>query len=196
MNSNIYIDSTKPNSYVDIRDYLWSFLKPIVKCKRPIIFLCIGTDRSTGDSLGPLIGHKLKFLKRKNFYIYGTLENPVHSKNIETIISRINENFENPYIVAIDACLGSFQNIGKVIIKNEPLIPGSALNKNLPSVGNMSITGIVNISGNFEYMVLQNTRLYTVMELADSISNGIYHFILKSVGGKKSSDDFSGYIVK
>ena len=28
--------------------------------KEGVIFLCIGTDRSTGDSLGPLIGHKLK----------------------------------------------------------------------------------------------------------------------------------------
>ena len=43
----------------------------------------------------------------------------------------------------------------------------------------MSITGIVNISGNFEFMMFQNTRLFTVMSLADCISNGIYHFILK-----------------
>lgn len=27
--------------------------------RRRIVFLCIGTDRSTGDSLGPLIGSKL-----------------------------------------------------------------------------------------------------------------------------------------
>ena len=53
----------------------------------------------------------------------------------------------------------------------------------------MSITGIVNISGKFEFIVLQNTRLATVMSLADTISNGIYHFILKSVGTKKSSTD-------
>ena len=30
------------------------------KRKTEILFLCIGTDRSTGDSLGPLIGYKLK----------------------------------------------------------------------------------------------------------------------------------------
>jgi len=27
---------------------------------RPIIMICIGTDRSTGDSLGPLVGTLLK----------------------------------------------------------------------------------------------------------------------------------------
>ena len=124
------------------------------------------------------------------------MENPVHSKNIETILQRIQENFEDPFIIAVDACLGSFQNVGKIAIKKEPLLPGSALNKNLPSVGNMSITGIVNISGSFEFMVLQNTRLYTVMALADSIANGIYHFILKSVGGKKSNDFLSKNVSK
>ena len=30
------------------------------KQKAGVIFLCIGTDRSTGDSLGPLVGHKLR----------------------------------------------------------------------------------------------------------------------------------------
>lgn len=28
------------------------------KGKEGVMFLCIGTDRSTGDSLGPLVGHK------------------------------------------------------------------------------------------------------------------------------------------
>ena len=53
-----------------------------------------------------------------------------------------------------------------------------ALSKDLPPIGEMNITGIVNISGSFEFLVLQNTRLHTVMNLADSISRGIYHFTL------------------
>ena len=32
----------------------------LARGKEGVVFLCIGTDRSTGDSLGPLIGHKLK----------------------------------------------------------------------------------------------------------------------------------------
>ena len=41
---------------------------------KDIIILCIGTDRSTGDCLGPLVGHKLKLIQYKNVYVYGTLE--------------------------------------------------------------------------------------------------------------------------
>ena len=44
----------------------------------------------------------------------------------------------------------------------------------------MSIKGVVNISGNLEFMLLQNTRLFVVMSLADSIAQGIEHFVMKS----------------
>jgi len=181
MCENFSIDSSSLTAYIKIKDYLLNELQPILYDHRAIIFVCIGSDRSTGDSLGPLVGYKLKSFSRNNIYIYGTLENPIHAKNLVTMLSEINSKFTNPYIVAIDSCLGSLNNIGKVFIQKKPLMPGLALNKQLPSVGEMSITGIVNISGNFEFLVLQNTRLNTVMNIADSISKGIYYFILKSL---------------
>ncbi|MGL5152093.1 MAG: spore protease YyaC [Clostridium sp.] len=189
MSDYLSIDSSLQDAYCIIRDYLCKELKSIIKSKREIIFLCIGTDRCTGDCLGPLVGDKLKFLNRSNIYIYGTLENPIHSKNLETTLSRIKDTFENPYIIGVDACLGGVTNIGKIFIEKKALNPGKALNKELPSVGEMSITGIVNLSGNYEFIVLQNTRLHTVMSLAECISKGIYHFTLKSCGGKQSTLD-------
>ena len=180
MCENFSIYSSSLTAYIKIKDYLLNELQPILYEHRAIIFVCIGSDRSTGDSLGPLVGYKLKSFSKNNIYIYGTLENPIHAKNIVNMLAEINTKFKNPYIVAIDSCLGSLNNIGKVFIQKKPLMPGLALNKQLPAVGEMSITGIVNISGNFEFLVLQNTRLNTVMNLADSISKGIYYFILKS----------------
>ena len=181
------IDSLTPNSYSEIRDYLINRLKPIIKSNRNIIFVCIGTDRTTGDSLGPLIGYKLRFVKNNNINIYGSLENPIHSNNLSDILDKIKTNYKDPFIIAVNASLGSFQNVGKIIIENKPLHPSSSLGKDLSPIGDMNITGIVNISGNSEFMILQNTRLYTVMSLADSIAGGIYHFILKSVGNKNSN---------
>jgi putative sporulation protein YyaC len=185
MSEKFIIDSREHGSAIKLRDILYSELSPIIKDDRPIVFLCIGTDRSTGDSLGPLIGDKLRFLVRDRVYLYGNLEYPVHAKNLCETIKEINLQYTNPYIVAIDACLGSLQNIGKVFVEKKPLTPGAAMNKDLPAVGDLSITGIVNISGTLEFMVLQNTRLYTVMSLADVISKGIYHFVLKAIGGRK-----------
>ena len=70
MDDCFYIDSLSPNSSNELGEYLYIKLKDIFLENRPIIFLCIGTDRATGDSLGPLIGYKLKNIKRKNIYIY------------------------------------------------------------------------------------------------------------------------------
>ena len=181
------IDASSFSSYIKIKDYLLRELTPIITQNRPIIFICIGTDRSTGDSLGPLVGYKLKHLSKNNIHIYGTLENPIHAKNMVDVLTKIKSNFINPYIVAIDSCLGSLSNIGKVFIQKKSLSPGLALNKQLPTIGEMSITGIVNISGNFEFLVLQNTRLYTVMNLADAISRGISYFIMKSLDNTQLS---------
>lgn len=181
MCQNFSIDSSSLTSYIKLTDYLLNELQPIIEFNRPIIFFCIGTDRSTGDSLGPLVGYKLKYFSKNNFYIYGTLENPIHAKNLINVLDEIKSKFQNPYIIAIDSCLGSLNNIGKIFIQKKPLLPGLALNKELPAVGDMSITGIVNVSGSFEFLVLQNTRLNIVMNLADSISKGIYYFILKSL---------------
>ncbi|WP_294363511.1 spore protease YyaC [uncultured Clostridium sp.] len=175
------VDSLFPNSHIKIGNLLYKELVDVYKSNREIIFICIGTDRCTGDSLGPLIGYKsknhFKNLSQLNIFIYGTLESPIHSKNLIDIISKIKSTFKNPYIVAIDSCLGSINNIGKVFIDKAPIFPGLAVNKNLPPIGDLSITGIVNIASNYEFLILQNTRLFTVMSLADCITNGIFYFI-------------------
>lgn len=181
----IIIDASKKDAVIKLRDALIKELIPNIKRNRPIIILCIGTDRSTGDSLGPLVGEKLKFFIRNNIIVYGNLECPVHAKNLSQTLEEINFNFIDPYIIAIDACLGSVQNVGSIIVEKRALSPGSAMNKDLPQVGDLSITGIVNIAGTLEFMVLQNTRLFIVMQLADTISKGIYHSLIKSLGGHK-----------
>lgn len=188
MSKKLAFDAMNLDSIFKLRDALFYELYPVVKAHRPLIFLCIGTDRSTGDSLGPLVGYKLKFFSRKGIVIYGNLENPIHAKNLSDTLTTIHSNYKNPFIIAIDASLGTLQNIGKIFLDYRPLNPGAALNKDLPSVGDISITGVVNLSGALEFMVLQNTRLNIVMQMADVISQGIYHCMVKILGGKKSSD--------
>lgn len=187
------IDGIDNDSFNEVGEHLYNNLKPILDDNRTIIFLCIGSDRSTGDSLGPLVGHNIKEFKNKNIYVYGSLYYPVHSQNLDDILKKIYESFNNPYIVAIDASLGSLQNVGRVFIENKPLFPGLALNKDLPPVGNLSLTGVVNVSGNFEFMVLQNTRLYTVVTLAEFIAKGISYSIDKLIDKDDLVESLTNY---
>ncbi|WP_017725812.1 spore protease YyaC [Halalkalibacterium ligniniphilum] len=140
---------------------------------RELVVICIGTDRSTGDALGPLVGSKLEEASLGRFHVYGTLSNPIHAVNLEERFSAILQTYRRPYVLAIDACLGRLNSVGKVVLADGPVQPGAAVNKKLPPVGDIHMTGIVNIAGMMEYFMLQNTRLHTVMQLAEIIAGSI-----------------------
>jgi putative sporulation protein YyaC len=166
----------------NLADGLFSLLPAMTS--RPIVFVCIGTDRSTGDSLGPLVGTLLEEKALPSFYIYGTLDNPIHAVNLEEKLKEINEKHVRPFIIGIDACLGRYKSVGFIEIGNGPVKPGAGVNKELPAVGHIHITGIVNVSGFMEFFVLQNTRLNIVLKMAKTIANGIYKANLQYADSK------------
>jgi putative sporulation protein YyaC len=171
VNTRVHVDN--PAAGPTFQTNLALFLAKLYNPLTPFVVLCIGTDRSTGDSLGPLVGSKLESAKLRHLKVYGTLEEPVHAVNLQETIDQIQNKENNPFILAIDACLGRNESIGFISVKEGSLQPGTGVNKNLPAVGNLQIIGIVNVGGFMEYMVLQNTRLSLVMKMANIISQGI-----------------------
>ena len=139
----------------------------------PIRFLCIGSDRVTGDSLGPLIGYKLKKYLPEEAVI-GTLARPVHALNLSSVLAALEGDAS--FLVAIDASLGEPEHIGCITLSAGSIRPGLGVSKSLPDVGQASITGIVGSIYSPEDCVLQSTRLSLVMDLADSITIGILKF--------------------
>lgn len=138
-----------------------------------LVFLCIGTDKIPGDALGPYIGYQLTKQPFPRSTIYGTLSTPVHALNLTDTVKQIRQQHSSALIVAIDASLGEKKHLGYVTIENGSLYPGAGVQKKLPPVGDISITGIVNTSGFFEQFSLQTTRLSTVITMADVITEGI-----------------------
>lgn len=173
---NNYINSNSNFALSRFSNLVYRYLLDEYEISRDLVILCIGTDRSTGDSLGPLVGHKLLPLIKdlEGINLFGTLEKPIHAQNLESTINIIHEKFTNPFIIAVDSSLGRQDKVGCLAIKNIPLRPGAGVNKDLPPVGDISITGIVNIGGLMELMVLQSTRLSLVMNMADIISKSLY----------------------
>lgn len=139
---------------------------------KDIIFFCIGTDRSTGDSYGPLVGTYLETLGYKN--VIGNLKNPVHAVNLEEKLQLVGKD---KLIIAIDACLGQLSSVETISIKKGSIKPGAGVGKDLPAIGDIAITGIVNISGFMDFFVLQNTRLSIVMEMAKKTARAIFQTI-------------------
>jgi putative sporulation protein YyaC len=139
---------------------------------RPLLIMAIGTDRSTGDCLGPLIGTKL-LEKDPQLNLMGTLKDPVHAANLEEKLKIVKDRYKDPIVIALDASLGRTDHIGSITLTPGPLKPGLGVNKSLPEVGEISLTGTVNIGGYMEYFVLQNTRLNLVWEMADIMAQSI-----------------------
>ena len=138
---------------------------------RPLIVLCIGSDRYTGDALGPLIGSHL--LENTTSIVYGSLDYPVHAGNLVETIYLINRQYHHPLIIAVDACLGKTSEIGNIEVWEGGLEAGIAVGNRLPSVGHISIIGVVNAGGKIGYLDLQSTPLATVMKLSRVIGSAL-----------------------
>lgn len=149
-------------------------IHPAATIGKDLTIVCIGTDRSTGDALGPLVGARLSGEIPQGVKLLGTLDEPVHAANLRDVLRELHQTGgDDRYVVAVDACLGRSESVGYVSVKPGPLHPGTGVNKSLPPVGNCHIMGVVNVGGFMEYFVLQNTRLSLVMRMADTIADGL-----------------------
>ncbi len=137
---------------------------------RQVVVLCVGSDRSTGDALGPLTGSRLQELGLPGLVVRGTLEEPVHASNLEAVLEEVAARHSGLPLLAVDACLGAPEAVGTINLGPGPLRPGAGVHKRLPEVGDLSLTGVVNVGGFMEYFVLQNTRLSLVVRMAGVIA--------------------------
>lgn len=110
--------------------------------EQPPLFLFIGSDRHVLDCLGPLAGSMLQE-KCPHLLIYGTLDSPVHARNIVEELDIIRIKHPDNIQVAIDASVGDEEALGIIKLRRGSLIPGKALAKKLPPVGDISVTAIV-----------------------------------------------------
>lgn len=167
---DIRIDAFAENGHNAVADALRTVLKMRGLESKPLKVVCIGTDRSTGDSLGPLVG---SMLLAAGFAgeVWGTLESPVHAVNLAEVIPRTAG--KGSAVIAVDACLGRKTEVGSIMVGPGPVLPGAGLRKRLPGVGDVHVTGVVNVGGFMDYAVLQCTRLHTVVKMASVISRGL-----------------------
>ncbi|RKP45823.1 spore protease YyaC [Cohnella endophytica] len=133
-----------------------------------IAFLCIGTDRSTGDCLGPWVGTMLE--ERGFANVIGTLREPCDADKLPGLLPTLNRART---IIAVDACLGKPDNVGAYMVREGPLIPARSVNKGFEPVGSYSIAAVVNAVSLKPYWTLQSTSLYRVMGMAGQIADAI-----------------------
>lgn len=174
MNSTVYyIDERKNSASRELAHFLRICIANVCRPWNELVFLCIGSDRVTGDSLGPFIGYQLAKQTSPAFSVYGTLEEPVHALNLAEALETIKRKHPRALVVAVDASLGSKKHLGFISVGTGSIRPGAGVKKELPDIGDVFITGIVNLAGSFEHLLLSTTRLSLVVSMADAITAGI-----------------------
>ena len=149
-----------------------------------LVFVCIGTDRMTGDCFGPIVGSRLKeMLECYNIFninIYGNLEENICYTNVEKTIKLIENSHPNACIIVVDAALSKKENVGKIFVKKEKTVLGRGLNKNKIELGDLSIKAVVGKNNKlpyYNYNILQNVPLNTVIKLANVVADGIVEIV-------------------
>lgn len=143
------------------------------------IILCVGSDLSVGDSLGPVAGTKLREkLKGLNVYVYGTLTSPITAHEVKYMNDFLRQTHPDSPIIAIDAAVGTAGDIGLIKVNKKSLKPGSGANKKLSKVGDVSIMGIVAEKTMFNYSLFSATRLNIVFKMAEIIAEGVATYIV------------------
>ena len=65
-----------------------------------LVFLCIGTTKIIGDSVGPKVGDKLKDLN-VNAYVYGNTARQVTALNVDDYAKMIKQRHKDDTVVSL-----------------------------------------------------------------------------------------------
>lgn len=147
---------------------LGEFLKEVLSLNDKVLVICIGTDKYICDCLGPLVGSLLVDTSIP-LQIFGLLDNPIHSENIEITIKEITRIFPNHKIIAIDGYLGNKEDIGLIKFKEGSVNPGAAISKKHSPIGNYVIEAIIEKAESSDCLLELPIRLRYMFKMATVI---------------------------
>ncbi len=133
-----------------------------------LVFLCLGTTKICGDSIGPKVGDRLKQLNI-GAYVYGDTRRQVTSINVEDYIAMLKKRHAKDRIIAVDSALGKIEDIGKIKITSSGVKPGGAFNKSRERVGDMGILAVVGNSEGDRLDELKKSREDLIDELVEKV---------------------------
>lgn len=147
----------------------YDILDALGSVRREPVILCIGSDRVTGDCIGPLVGHLLSS-RNLSCTVLGTLETPVTALNLTETVMLAKRKYAGRKIIAVDSCVGEKDELGRIRVSRNSLRPGLACGKKLPKVGDVSITATVACD---KADNLYSVRLGFVYALATKIADAL-----------------------
>lgn len=159
------LTTTEKGTEERVSDAIAKFIPP----RADVVVLAIGSDRVTGDCIGPLVGY---MLSSRGIAVYGGLRSPVTALNIIETCGIIAKRHPHAFIIAVDSAVGTDKEIGKIKVLPRGLRPAAAAGKKLPRVGHLSVIGVVSPE-RLGAKALAEVRLGSVFSIARAIADGI-----------------------
>ena len=178
-----YFNNTQKNTFT--AEIIAKNLEILTKHHENVVFIFVGTDANTGDSLGPLTGTLLNH-KSNKICTYGSLDATITAKEVPFVAKFVKKAHPTSFIVVIDAALGKKQDVGQIKVLKEGIQPGLGVNKKLPVIGDAGIIAVIGEKSPHSDAILGTTRLSCVFDMANVIRDGISRFItLKDANNRR-----------
>lgn len=137
-----------------------------------IYVIGIGSNRISGDSLGPFVGTLLKNSFPDHLTVLGNLQSPLDATTLVPELTSFTFN-KNSFVIGIDSVFGSEEIVNSIVINDGPIVPGIGLGNILPPIGDCGIKGVVLENDPALKNSLLCTDLNLVYTMATSIAKGI-----------------------
>lgn len=149
---------------------------------KKIVFVCIGTNKITGDSLGALIGSNLNklLINNKEIDIIGNFEKPIHALNIEENMKYINSKYKDKFVIVIDSAISRKDLVGKIFVTKSKMKLNKGKNEEKLELGDISIKYSICEDlkdRNKNLQSLKQVPIQLIVDLSNIISLGIYEAI-------------------
>lgn len=149
------------------------------KISKDSVFVCIGTNKHSLDSFGPVVG---SLLEGSGLTVYGTLDAPIHALNCKDIIPTIKDRHPSCFIIAIDAALcNSDEKIDKILFRRTPIRPGKGVGKDLPEIGDMSLVWYIGRTSDRDDLLYTNDNIIENVRKTVSMAHKAHNKILRII---------------
>ncbi len=150
------------------------------------VILCIGSNKVVGDSLGPRVGDILREKYNAPAFVYGGLKSPVNGINYYEYYKFLKEKHKECLVIAVDACVGNRDEVGKIKYCTDGLRAGEALGKSLPRVGDVGVLGVVCERSGDNLKSLTRVNPIFIANMSEKIAYNILRFISPAEKRNKS----------
>lgn len=141
------------------------------------LILCIGTDKISGDSLGPAVGSLLRDRYRLPYPVFGVEGCCVNGINLPEYRQLLTAHYKDTPVIAVDAAVGDEHEVGTVKYRKGGVKAGGALGRESDYIGDIGILGVVGIKSHDALSTLMATPYSDVIALAERIAASLYEVL-------------------